>query len=205
MHSSALGAAAWIILRSFWRAGRWWAVAVARCSSMVVAVLLSLVFMAAHLLTIDGVHSQQPVAAVAEDDRPFARESALPDFVHNRLVSPPLAIGLLSCSGERGADLLEGPSRPEILWAHKEHDAIDKLERMMQHEGFHLTVVRAAPIGAGEKRPADLDLAPDGVVACVARRADDHPRRAIEDGKCSARFQRLVEKLMEHILPVAIS
>src|ERR1022692_2378675 len=68
-------------------------------------------------------------------------------------------------------DLLHGSLRPQIPCPHHEDDAIDKLKSVAQHQALHLPVVRSAPMGARQKRPADLNFSLVGVISEVDRKS----------------------------------
>src|SRR5258705_6060406 len=103
------------------------------------------------------------------------------------------------------ADLLHGPLRAPVLWADKKDDGLDELEGVPQHQRLHLAVVEAAPVCSRQERPSNLDLASPLVVAVVPGRADDAPRRPIDDGKRPSRFHRLAEECPEDVVLVAIA
>src|SRR5262249_50622010 len=96
-----------------------------------------------------------------------------------------------------GADLLQGPLRADVLYAHEKEDAADEAECMLQHEPLHLPVATAAPVGTHQERPADLDLTAVLVVPVEPRRADDPPAVPIDGDQGAASRQGLVEELPE--------
>jgi len=71
------------------------------------------------------------------------------------------------------AYFLEGFLRTQVPWADEKDDAVHKSEGVAQHELFHFPVVDAAPVGLGQERPTDLDLAFLLVVSMESRGADD--------------------------------
>src|SRR6185503_8389080 len=85
-------------------------------------------------------------------------EIAFPDFVHDMGVRGERA--RLQLGSPRGADLLHRALRTPIGFADPEQHRIDECERMVQHQSLDLEIVAAAPIGACEKGPADLDFMP---------------------------------------------
>ncbi len=88
--------------------------------------------------------------------------------------------------------------------ADNEDDAVHVPKGVPQHEPFHLPVVAPAPVGPGQERPADLDLALRLIVAVKARGADDAPVLAVDGNERATRFQGLAEKDPEHRFLVAI-
>ena len=65
------------------------------------------------------------------------------------------------------------PSGAQILWTNQEDNTLHESEGVPQHELFHFLVVEAAPVGPGQERPADFDLALVFVVPVESRRPDD--------------------------------
>src|SRR5262249_23471060 len=57
------------------------------------------------------------------------------------------------------ADLFHRPLGAEVVRPDQEYDAVDEPEGVAEHQPLHLAVVGAAPVGPGQERPADLDLA----------------------------------------------
>src|SRR5438874_1075673 len=90
------------------------------------------------------------------------------------------ATGVEPRSVPHRADLFDRPLRAEVPRPDQEDDAVNKLKRMAEHEPLHFSVVDAAPVGAGQERPADLDLALGFVVTVEPRGADDAAVRAVD-------------------------
>jgi len=74
-----------------------------------------------------------------------------------------------------------------------------------QHELFHFRVVGAAPVGPGQERPPDFDLAYFFVVSVEARRPDDPAIPGIDNDQRSTRFQGLAEEFLEYGFLVTVS
>jgi hypothetical protein len=122
------------------------------------------------------------------------------DFVHVTLSTA----GVHPCSRANTADLFYAPLGADVLHADAEDDAIDKTERVLQHEALHLAVVPATPMGAGQERPPDLDLALFFVIAVEPRRSDNPLRRKISGDQGSAGRHGLLKKRAEDFFFVAI-
>ncbi len=69
-------------------------------------------------------------------------------------------------------------------------------------ELFHFHVVAAVPVGPGQKRPTDFDLAFFFVVYVESRRTDDLAIFGIDGDQCSPGFQDLAEKSLENLFLV---
>src|SRR4051812_18302166 len=81
------------------------------------------------------------------------------------------------------ADLLHGAERAPVFHADPEDGGIDECEGGVEHQPLGFAVYGAAPVAAGKKRPADLDLAPLRLIAMVAARADQAAGRTVDDRK----------------------
>src|SRR6266568_9315068 len=66
------------------------------------------------------------------------------------------------------ADLGHGALRAPVLVADPEHDGVDEGKGVIEHQALDLAVGAAAPMAAGDERPADLDLAEFRLMAIVA-------------------------------------
>ena len=102
------------------------------------------------------------------------------------------------------AYLFHGLLRAKILWAHKKENAVHKLEGVPQHELFHFPIVDAAPVGSGQKRPADFNLAIFLVISVESGRPNDPAILSIDGDQCSSRFQGFAEKPLENIFLVTV-
>ena len=78
------------------------------------------------------------------------------------MLSRPLASGPRPHTN--AANLLHGPLRPAVVQANKKDNAVNELERMLQHELLHFAIEATALVGPGQERPADLDFVPVPVV-----------------------------------------
>ena len=103
------------------------------------------------------------------------------------------------------ADSLDGLSRPAIRGRYQEHDCLHEFESMVQHEAFQLRVVLSAPMRAGKKGPTDFNFSFLEVQSEVPRRTDSPLSLPVDDNKGTPRFQRLPEKLVEHLFLVTIA
>src|SRR3954468_16081517 len=81
------------------------------------------------------------------------------------------------------ADLGHGALRAPVFIAHPEDHGIDEGKGVVEHQSLDLAIGAAAPVAAGEKRPADLDLAQFGFIAIVPARADDASARPVDERK----------------------
>src|SRR5262249_18956938 len=121
------------------------------------------------------------------------------------LVDEPLAPSRVGRrAGPHAADLLDGPLRAPVLWPDDEDHPIHPLKRVLQHEALHLAVLAAAPEGAREKAPTDLEDATLGVVAVVARRADDAAGRPLDRHERAAGVEGVLEELPERRFLTAV-
>jgi len=59
-------------------------------------------------------------------------------------------------------DLFHGFLRSDIRCTYQENNALYKFKPMVQHEAFQFRVVLSAPVGAGKKRPTDLNFSSPG-------------------------------------------
>ena len=78
-----------------------------------------------------------------------------------------------------------------------EHDAIDKLKRVTQHQRLHFAVVRTAPVGTLQKRPSDLHLGIRHLEVTESGASNDSARVPIDHRKGALRFDRTVEVPLE--------
>src|SRR5437660_64561 len=69
---------------------------------------------------------------------------------------------------QNAADLLHGAERAPVVLADPEDHGVEEGEGVVEHQPLDFAVSGAAPMAAGEKRPADLDLAQGRLVAVVA-------------------------------------
>lgn len=76
---------------------------------------------------------------------------------------------------------------------------VDELERVRQHQPFHLAVVNAAPMRSREKRPTDLNLASHGIVAMKPRQTDDAIVFMVQRDQGAAGLKRFIKKLSKHV------
>src|SRR5919108_4696331 len=93
-----------------------------------------------------------------------ARKKVRHELVHHPL--PPASIG--RGAGAHSTDLLHGPLGPMIVWTDDEDYAFHRSESVLHHEPLHLAIISPAPVGAGKKRPADLNDAALRIVAVIA-------------------------------------
>jgi hypothetical protein len=70
---------------------------------------------------------------------------------------------------------------------------------VVDHQPLHLAVVAAAPVRAGEERPAYLDLISRQVVAEEPRRADDFAIARVIGDQCAAGVEGILEELAEPV------
>src|SRR5205814_3451501 len=101
-------------------------------------------------------------------------------------------------------DLGPGALRGPVLVTDPEHDGVCERERMVEHQALDLAVGAAAPMAAGKKRPADLDLAQLRLVAVVTAGADQSAGRAVDEYKTHFRIDRAVEEFPKTRLRVAV-
>jgi hypothetical protein len=110
------------------------------------------------------------------------RDSALAEF--GRLDSRGnalAAVGIRPRAESDAADLRDRALRADILRADEKHDGPHEPEGVAQHQAFELTVVGAAPVGADEEGPTNLDLAALRVIAVEAGHPDDRAGCAVDD------------------------
>jgi hypothetical protein len=113
------------------------------------------------------------------------------------------------CTGEQAvsqhaADLLHRALRAPIGLADPEAHGIDEGEGMVEHQPLHLAVNDPAPMAAGDKRPADFDLADVGLISVIPAGADQAIGRAIDKHESHFRFDPAVEEFPELRLLVAV-
>ena len=75
---------------------------------------------------------------------------------------------------------------------------------MPKHELFHFPVVGAAPVGPGQERPTDFDLAFSSVVSVESRRPDDLAIFGINSDQRSSGVQGLAKKSLENLFLVTV-
>src|SRR5262249_53404701 len=103
------------------------------------------------------------------------------------------------------ADLCDRSARAHVVRANQKDDRVHEPERVLEHQALELSVVRPAPMRSGEERPPDLDFAPLGVEAEVARRADHTAIFRVSDEEGAAGFHRLAEEFSEDVrLPAVV-
>src|SRR5438270_408162 len=95
------------------------------------------------------------------------------------------------CSHANAADFFDRPLGTEVLPPDQEDNAVDEPEGVTEHEPLHLPVVGPTPMGSGQERPPDFDLALPFVVAVEPRRPDHTTAFVVEGEQCAARFQGL--------------
>jgi hypothetical protein len=118
---------------------------------------------------------------------------------------PFLTLGVDSRSRMRGADLLHRAPRAAIVLSDEKDDAVDETERVLEHESLQFAVVPAAPVGASQKRPADLDFAPALVVAMEPGGSDDPPIAYVDRDERATGPQCFIEVDAEAPLRVAVA
>ena len=118
-------------------------------------------------------------------------------------LSPPLPVAVSPVF--TAPILASGPLRAEVARPDHEDHRVDEAERVLEHQPLQLAVVDAAPVEAGQERPADLDLGLRLIVAVEARRSDDQAVGAIDDDQRAAGGQRLVEERAEDLDLVAVA
>src|SRR5262249_34500265 len=107
--------------------------------------------------------------------------------------------------GQNGTDLFQGLLRSNVVNAHKKNNAIDKLERVIQHQTLHLGVIGATPVGTGQKCPTDLEFGLCRPVPVIPGGADNPGCLSIHCYQSTARLQPLLKVLPEALLLVTIA
>src|SRR5882724_6897595 len=115
-----------------------------------------------------------------------------------------VASGNLRSFQEARANLLQRHLRAQIVFPDHEDDALNEAEGVVEHEGFHLTVVLSAPIGAFQEGEADLDLALFRFQVVITRAADDLARLALDHRESAFGVDRSVEKPLEDLARVTV-
>src|SRR5438876_2601296 len=95
--------------------------------------------------------------------------------------------------------------RTKILFPDKEHDALNKLKRVIEQQLFHFPVVTTAPEFSRQKRPSDFNLGFLWIITVESRRSDDVLRLCVDYDKRSAGFQRFSEKNLKYLILVSIA
>src|SRR5689334_3071075 len=105
---------------------------------------------------------------------------------------------------EHAADLFHRALRAPVGLADPEDHGVDEGEGVVEHQPLDLAVDGPAPMAAGDKGPADLDLADVGLVAVVAAGADQAVARAVDEHEGHLRMDTAVEELAKLRLRVTV-
>ncbi len=95
------------------------------------------------------------------------------------------------------ADLLDRSLGSKVRRVDEEDHPTDVAERVLEHEAFHLPVIRPTPVRPGQKGPADFDLIGHLIIAVKARRSYHLTGRGFHRKQGSPGVQRLLEEALE--------
>ena len=122
------------------------------------------------------------------------------DFVDKTDLATPIG----PRSRTNSANPFDGLLRAHILGPNQKDNPVYESEGVPEHQLFHFPVVRPAPVGPGQERPTDFDLAFLLVVPVESRRPDDPAIFGISGDQCSTGFQGLAKEDLENFLLVTI-
>src|SRR5262249_34565764 len=129
----------------------------------------------------------------------------LTDLKNYKFRSRPVESSLDATLCQDSTDLFHGLLRSNVVDADKKNNAVDKLERVIQHQALHLSVIDSTPMGTGQKCPTDLKLGLIRPIPVVAGRADNLGCLSIHCYQSTTRLQRLLKVLSKALLLITIS